>query len=208
MNYGDAYDVLMGKIDVRALKHNLGLLMKDNREMSEELRILRVQQANREEADAINAYVAELEENFGWTGPSEDYVYMKLLACKRCKDVRVLNDKVWIQCGCGMSGGQYCPDKITAVIGGNCAAVLGIPNTIFDLDFLKPPSEIAKTRHKYHWCTDIWWGEYKGDVQIIRIQSGKGPIPKNWKELKKDLVGDGGSTGYPELVKETEEVLE
>ncbi len=114
---------------------------------------------------------------------------MKLIRCKNCNDVVRLVHTHWRMCDCGQSGGQYNEDLITATVGGNCE-VFGISNLFFDEDFNKL-SEDEKIEYRkeigHYWC-EIWFGEVKGDVQIHRINSPKGPRLKmkvEWVEENK-----------------------
>lgn len=102
---------------------------------------------------------------------------MKLIYCRTCRDVVKLIDTKWRICSCGMSGGQYNEDQITATIGGHCD-IIGIPNPFFDDVFkhLSDPHGKEWYRRKNGWnTTDCWYGEYPGDKQVFRIKSPFGP---------------------------------
>lgn len=100
---------------------------------------------------------------------------MKLIRCKKCNDVVRLIHTEWRQCYCGKSGGQYNDDLLSATVGGICE-VIGIRN-----DFFVP--NIKKRIGK----EGIIQGEYKGDLQIHRIISGKGPkLKMDIKKTSKD----------------------
>jgi len=71
----------------------------------------------------------------------------------------------WRQCACKKSGGQYNDDNISATVGGDCE-VLGIRNDWVDG---------SKKDRQNKELNTIAQGEYLGDVQIHRIESGKGP---------------------------------
>lgn len=132
---------------------------------------------------------------------------MKLIYCPVCDDVFRVESFTWRICNCGRSGGQYNPDNLTATIGGK-AKVFGIPNPFFSDTYMAPPEDIIKIRHKYNdqWITDIWWGEYKGDWQIIRVNNPIGPVPSNWAKRVKKLKESGGVKGYDTLYeKQTKE---
>ena len=88
---------------------------------------------------------------------------MKLVRCNNCEDVVRLVHTEWRQCDCKKSGGQYNDDKISATVGGDCE-VIGIRN-----DFFSKPKKDRKD------VSAIIQGEYDGDVQIHRIESGDGP---------------------------------
>src|ERR1700756_2566408 len=115
---------------------NLRLLKKDNDALNKENHELRHRIANIANMEAMEElayyiqYPDQLDET--WFGPSEDY--MKLLACPICKDVIVLRADTWRMCHCGNSGGQYCPDNVTAVVGGE-ASVLGIQTQLCRMNF-------------------------------------------------------------------------
>ncbi len=91
---------------------------------------------------------------------------MKLIHCPACGDVVGLTVDTWRQCLCGASGGQYNLDQVTATIGG-MAQPFGIDNAFLERTDGKPP-EVRQG-------TNCWWGEYPGDVQILRIESAEGP---------------------------------
>jgi hypothetical protein len=101
---------------------------------------------------------------------------MKLLFCPDCHDAHELIPDEWRMCLCGASGGQYNADGMTATIGGR-ARVFGVGNTFFNELYPLLGAEAKKmVRQKYFGQeTDAWWGEYKGDQQIFRIKSAKGP---------------------------------
>lgn len=114
------------------------------------------------------------------TGNCVDFDYsalrMKLIRCKKCNDVVRLIHREWRTCDCGKSGGQYNDDMLSATVGGLCE-VIGIRN-----DFFVP--NIKKRIGK----EGIIQGEYKGDVQIQRIISGKGPkLKMDIERFSKDL---------------------
>tara|TARA_R110001592_G_scaffold3431_1_gene19307 strand:- start:1242 stop:1724 length:483 start_codon:yes stop_codon:yes gene_type:complete len=90
---------------------------------------------------------------------------MKLIRCKKCNDVVRLVHTDWRQCDCKSSGGQYNEDNISATVGGDCE-VIGIRNDWIDAS--------EKDREDGELNT-IVQGEYEGDVQIHRIESGDGP---------------------------------
>lgn len=90
---------------------------------------------------------------------------MKLIRCKSCNDVVRLIHTKWRTCECGQSGGQYNGLTMSATVGGNCE-VIGIRNDYFEFE---PFSEGRKDKDM------ILQGEYLGDVQIYRIESGSGP---------------------------------
>jgi hypothetical protein len=122
---------------------------------------------------------------------------MKLIYCPVCDDVFRVVSHEWRVCMCGRSGGQYNPDNLTSTVGGK-AKVFGIPNPFFSETYMAPPEDIIRLRHKYNdtWITDIWWGEYKGDWQIIRVNNPQGPVPSNWYSRVKKLKESGGAKGY------------
>ena len=91
----------------------------------------------------------------------------KLIRCKECEDIVRLVHTKWRKCECGKSGGQYNDDLMSATIGGDCE-VIGLRNDYFAL---KP---FSKERGKNN-LGGIIQGEYEGDVQIHRIESGDGP---------------------------------
>jgi hypothetical protein len=122
---------------------------------------------------------------------------MKLLYCPVCDDVVRLIDSEWRMCMCHRSGGQYNLDSLTAVIGGK-GKVFGIPNPIFSEAYMAGPKVIESLRKKYDdsWITEVWWGEYKGDWQLIRVKNPMGPIPRNWEKRVRKLKESGGVSGY------------
>ena len=101
---------------------------------------------------------------------------MKLLFCPDCHDAHELIPDEWRMCLCGASGGQYNADGMTATIGGR-ARVFGVGNTFFnELYPLLGPDGKKIVRQKYFGQeTDAWWGEYKGDQQIFRVEEAEGP---------------------------------
>lgn len=107
---------------------------------------------------------------------------MKLIKCNDCGDVVRLTHDKWRMCSCGSSGGQYNEDLTTATVGGNCE-VIGLRNDFFDE---KPFSKKREGKDK------IIQGEYKGDTQIHRIKSPKGPRLniriKNNKDNTHDVI--------------------
>jgi hypothetical protein len=90
---------------------------------------------------------------------------MKLIRCKKCNDIVRLVHTDWRQCDCKKSGGQYNEDNISATVGGDCE-VIGIRNDWIDA---------SKKGRKDSELNTILQGEYEGDVQIHRIESGDGP---------------------------------
>lgn len=122
---------------------------------------------------------------------------MKLIYCPVCDDVFRLIDTEWRICQCGRSGGQYTPDSETACIGG-IGKVFGIPNPFFSEAYMAPPQIIKGLREKYNnlWSTEVWWGEYKGDWQLIRVSNPMGPVPRNWEKQIRKLKEAGGVKGY------------
>jgi len=90
---------------------------------------------------------------------------MKLIRCKSCNDIIRLVHTEWRQCACKKSGGQYNDDNISATVGGDCE-VLGIRN-----DWINGSKKDRGDKD----LGEIIQGEYKGDVQIHRIKSAKGP---------------------------------
>jgi hypothetical protein len=122
---------------------------------------------------------------------------MKLIYCPVCDDIFRLVTYEWCCCRCGRSGGQYNADNLTAVIGGK-GKVFGIPNPFFFEGYMAAPEDIIRLRHKYNdqWITDIWWGEYAGDWQLIRVNNPLGPIPTNWFKRVEKLKKAGGVKGY------------
>jgi len=90
---------------------------------------------------------------------------MKLIRCKSCNDIVRLVQTKWRQCACKESGGQYNDDNISATVGGDCE-VIGIRNDWVDG---------SKKDRQDKELNTIAQGEYLGDVQIHRIESGKGP---------------------------------
>jgi hypothetical protein len=91
----------------------------------------------------------------------------KLIRCKECEDIVRLVHTKWRKCECGKSGGQYNDDLMSATIGGDCE-VIGLRNDYFALE------PFSKERGKNN-LGGIIQGEYEGDVQIHRIESGDGP---------------------------------
>lgn len=92
----------------------------------------------------------------------------------------------WRQCDCKSSGGQYNEDNISATVGGDCE-VIGIRNDWIDAS--------EKDREDDELST-IVQGEYEGDVQVHRIESGDGPklkmkIEPIDKETNKITFTDG-----------------
>jgi hypothetical protein len=120
---------------------------------------------------------------------------MKLIHCKSCHDVVRLIPEEWRKCYCGDVGGQYNEDLMTATVGGDCD-VIGIPNPFFDEVYkylLDDNGGKQWYRKKHGWGTqDIWYGGLKGDKQIYRIESSKGPRLKiKFKSL---------NNGYAEII--------
>lgn len=102
---------------------------------------------------------------------------MKILFCPSCHDVHGLVMNEWRMCLCGLSGGQYNKDGMTATIGGE-ARIFGVGNPFFDYlyPFLEEKGKKEMWRKYYgHEMGDCWWGEYKGDLQLFRIKSATGP---------------------------------
>lgn len=91
----------------------------------------------------------------------------KLIRCKKCEDIVRLVHTKWRKCECGNSGGQYNDDLMSATVGGDCE-VIGLRNDFFAA---KP---FSKKRNE-DGLNNIIQGEYEGDVQIHRIESGDGP---------------------------------
>ncbi len=91
----------------------------------------------------------------------------KLIRCKKCEDIVRLVHTKWRKCECGKSGGQYNDDLMSATVGGDCE-VIGLRNDYFAA---KPFSKKRGEDGLGH----IIQGEYGGDVQIHRIESGDGP---------------------------------
>lgn len=101
---------------------------------------------------------------------------MKLLYCPVCADVVRLIVTRWRMCECKLSGGQYNQDGMTATLGGY-ARVFGVANPFFnelwnDLDEMQRMN--VRKRNNYG-PGDCWWGEFAGDVQIIRVTEASGP---------------------------------
>lgn len=102
---------------------------------------------------------------------------MKLIYCPICGDVARLIPSKWRQCECGLSGGQYNADLMTATIGGS-ARVFGVGNPFFNEFWTGLSDEMqqaARKKYGYGGQSDCWWGEYPGDQQIFRIESPDGP---------------------------------
>lgn len=102
---------------------------------------------------------------------------MKLLYCPSCHDVQGLIMPEWRTCLCGLSGGQYNKDGMTATIGG-MGKVFGIGNPFFELLYSYLEEKGLKKMQKDfygHEKGDCWWGEYEGDKQIFRIAESFGP---------------------------------
>ena len=105
---------------------------------------------------------------------------MKLLFCPQCHDVHGLIEQEWRMCLCGQSGGQYNIDGMTATVGGQ-ARVFGVGNPFFEYlyPFLEEKGKRAMWKKYYgHEMGDCWWGEYEGDIQILRVEDPKGPCLK------------------------------
>lgn len=117
---------------------------------------------------------------------------MKILYCPVCDDVIRLIAVEWRTCQCKRSGGQYTPDSLTVVIGG-IGKVFGIPNPFFDEAYMASPEVI---KYGNTWITEVWWGEYKGDCQIIRVKNAMAGVPTNWESRLSKLVKIGGAIGY------------
>ena len=114
---------------------------------------------------------------------------MKLIYCMNCKDVVKLAKDKWRKCECGNSGGQYNSDNLTATIGG-LVKVLGIANPFFQEPFsylTKTGQEAFRLMSGYS-KNDCWWGEFSGDLQIVRITSPNGPRI----EMKIEEIPDEG----------------
>src|SRR4051812_28601913 len=105
---------------------------------------------------------------------------MKLLFCSACGDVVCLRPEKWRQCKCKKSGGQYNEDNITATVGGN-VKIFGIANTFFNARYPGYPGTpleecwtgevLFSIREQAGYSeSEIWWGGYKGDVQLLRIK--------------------------------------
>lgn len=92
---------------------------------------------------------------------------MKLIRCRNCEDIVRLIHTKWRRCECGSSGGQYNIDLLSATVGGDCE-VIGIRNDFFHYD------PFSKSRIEFD-RNHIIQGEYFGDVQIHRIESGDDP---------------------------------
>lgn len=114
---------------------------------------------------------------------------MKLLNCNVCNDVVRLIHTKWKVCECGACGGQYNEDLLSATVAGDCS-VFGISNWFFDKEFNELNSEDQEAKKKKHGHPPqfIWFGEYVGDIQIIRIENPNGP------RIKMDVEFDGNST--------------
>lgn len=123
-------------------------------------------------------------------------INMKLLYCPVCDDVVRFVSNEWRMCNCKRSGGQYTPDNETAVIGG-IGKVFGIPNPFFAEAYMAGPEVIKSLREKYgQWSTEVWWGEYKGDWQLIHVKNPIGPVPSDWEKRISKLKKQGGVKGY------------
>jgi len=95
----------------------------------------------------------------------------KLIRCKKCEDIVRLVHTKWRKCECGKSGGQYNDDMMSATVGGDCE-VIGLRNDYFEA---KPFSKERQKKDSRGQLNVIIEGEYDGDVQIHRIESGEGP---------------------------------
>ena len=95
----------------------------------------------------------------------------KLIRCKECEDIVRLVHTKWRKCECGKSGGQYNDDLMSATVGGDCE-VIGLRNDYF---IAKPFSKEREKKDDKGPLSQIIQGEYNGDVQIHRIESGDGP---------------------------------
>lgn len=122
---------------------------------------------------------------------------MKLIYCDLCGDVTRLVEHRWRTCECGECGGQYNKDKMTATIGGAYVRVFGIANTFFDHLWLfldDAGRRAVKDAYKFG-PENCWWGMFKGDIQIFKINSGEGPrlkvkIVKLDKHTNKVIITD------------------
>jgi hypothetical protein len=101
---------------------------------------------------------------------------MKLLFCDHCGDVVAIRMCEWRKCMCGHLGGQYNEDSVTATIGG-VGRVFGIANPFFELKFITMTADekFAMRHTAGYGSQDCWWGDYKGDTQLLRIKSPAGP---------------------------------
>ena len=110
---------------------------------------------------------------------------MKLIRCNNCEDVVRLIETKWRKCECGKSGGQYNGDSLSATIGGDCE-VIGIRNDFFAT---KPFSKARNESDDKGQKNVIIQGEYEGDVQLHRIESGDGPkLKMDFEKIDKDTL--------------------
>lgn len=116
---------------------------------------------------------------------------MKLVYCDTCADVVPLKLKTWRVCECGLVGGQYNADGVTATIGGiqlpvppaasGCVfpRVFGIANMFFWKNNWHDLSPERRQQARKEWGFkgegDCWWGSYAGDNQLFFIHDAKGP---------------------------------
>lgn len=105
---------------------------------------------------------------------------MKLVYCPNCGDVVRLIHQKWRRCACGKSGGQYNEDLMTATIGGE-SLCFGVGNYFFN-DMWKYLEDEQKQEYRSDnvssaLTVDCWWSakDGRGDFQVIRIESAKGP---------------------------------
>jgi hypothetical protein len=107
----------------------------------------------------------------------------KLIRCKKCEDIVRLVHTKWRKCECGKSGGQYNDDLMSATVGGDCE-VIGLRNDYF---IAKPFSKERDKKDDKGNLSKIIQGEYDGDVQIHRIESGDGPkLKMNIEQIDDD----------------------
>ena len=117
---------------------------------------------------------------------------MKLLWCMKCHDIVALRIEERRTCFCTSLGGQYNADGVTATIGGN-GKVIGIANPFLSGQLLAmSPYERDSFRQKYYpegKGQDVWFGEYDGDVQLIKVSTSSGPRVKVSTRLTDDSKG-------------------
>lgn len=116
---------------------------------------------------------------------------MKLLWCPSCYDIVALRLEEWRLCFCRKVGGQYNSDGVTATIGGK-GKVIGIANPFLAGSLPMDLSDRDVFRQKYYpegQGQDVWFGDYEGDVQLIRVRSPFGPRVKVSTRLTDDSKG-------------------